>query len=500
MNYRALEDLIGILVKKAGFKLSDLKVTEDTDFLEDRKKYLEGEIATLKNKLDTYEYVDKDEKYKDEEEKKYLEESLSNLNNSLAELETKLNDKSTKSNTKRRLMGEKLLLDNEIANVKEMLELANLKLANKAYFDRSTRTKDEVNLDALESELREVNESLEIKYNHPVVLGNKLLDAFRANEPFNVVNETFEMLLSKARDEYDKTNKEIKDSNIFEVMDKYTSKKRDKANNLENSDYSSDSIKQELFEKEKYHNSRLDNFKATLSGIEKRKEELKTLIDESKRLYDDTQREREQKEDMLTSLVNTLYGEANLIIEEDDYKRIVNDLRNEIVDDKFLENKYNTDIQNFKEEVKNLDINYTNITNEITCEERSLEIIHEKLNNKAIDLMSKFEDKINFLVYSNRVENLVNEQQYLYVNVDVIKDEVAALWNKGEDATTISKSKNKEKATVLEETPVEEKHEEEPIVDEPIINDTIEMTDTMYDEELPETDGTGEIEVIDYLE
>lgn len=508
MNYRALEDLIGILVKKSGFKLSDLKVTEDTDFLEDRKKYLEGEISTLKNKLDTFEYIDKDEKYKDEEEKKYLEESLGNLNNSLAELETKLNDKATKSNTKRRLMGEKLLLDNEISNVKEMLELANLKLTNKAYFDSSTRTKDEVNLDVLENELREVNESLEIKYNHPVVLGNKLLDAFRSNEPFNAVSDTFDILLNKARDEFDKTSKEIKDSNIFEVMDKYTSKKRDKANNLESSDYSSDSIKQDLFEKEKYHNSRLDTFKATLSGIEKRKDELKTLIDESKRLYDSVQREREQKEDMLTSLCNTLYGEANLIIEEDDYKRIVNDLRNEIVDDKFLENKYNTDIQSFKEEVKNLDINYTNITNEITCEERSLEIIHEKLNSKAVDLMNKFEDKINFLVYSNRVENLVNEQQYLYVNVDVIKDEVAALWNKGGDATTIKTNKAKEKSVVVEETPAVEEPLEEvetevtetPIMDEPIMDDAVDMTDTMYDEELPETDGNGEIEVIDYLE
>ena len=44
MNYRALEDLIGILVKKAGYKLSDLKIEEDIDVLKDRKKYLEGEI------------------------------------------------------------------------------------------------------------------------------------------------------------------------------------------------------------------------------------------------------------------------------------------------------------------------------------------------------------------------------------------------------------------------------------------------------------------------
>jgi len=503
MNYRALEDLIGILVKKSGFKLSDLKVTEDTDFLEDRKKYIEGEIASLKSKLDTFEYSDKDEKYKDEEERKYLEESLNNLNNSLSELETKLSDKSTKSSTRRKLLGDKTLLENEIANVRELLALADSKLSKKAYFDFSLKSKDEVNLKVLEAELERINTSLEIKYNHPVVIGNKLLDAFRENKPFSQVSEIFEILTTKARDEVDKTTKEIKDSNIFDIMDKYTTKKRDTAGNLEENNYSSESIKQELFEKEKYHNSRLDNFRNSLDVIEKRKEELKVLIDESKKLYDGVLKEREQKEDILSGLINTLYSEANLIIEEDDYKKIINELRNEIVDDKYLENKYDLDIQNFKDEVKNLDINYTNINNEITCEERALDIIHAKLNNKSVDLMNKFEDKVNFLVYSNRIENLVNEQQYLYVNVDVIKDEVVSIWNRGDDNTSTGKStKQNSKKSFVEETPVEvEAPVETPVpeyVETPVIEEE-PINESMYDEELP-TESNGDIEVIDYLE
>lgn len=494
MNYRALEDLIGILVKKSGFKLSDLKVTEDTDFLEDRKKYIEGEIETLKSKLSTFEYVNKDEKYKDEEERKYLDETLNNLNNSLSELDAKLSDKSTKSSTRRKLLGEKTLLEQEIANVRELLALADSKLSKKSYFDFSAKSKDEVNLDVLEAELERINTSLEIKYNHPVVIGNKLLDAFRENQPFSKVNEMFETLITKARDEVDKTTKEIKDSNIFDVMDKYTTRKRDTSGNLEENNYSSESLKQELFEKEKYHNSRLDTFRNTLDGIDKRKEELKVLIDESKKLYDGVLKEREQKEDILSDLINTLYGEANLIIEEDDYKKVINELRNEIVDDKYLENKYNNDIQSFKDEVKNLDINYTNISNEITCEERSLEIIREKINGKAVDLMNKFQDKVNFLVYSNRVENLVNEQQYLYVNVDVIKDEIVSIWNRGEEApVTNSKSESKSKKNFVE---VEEAPEI--AVEEPASIPEVEI-DSMYDEELP-AEGTGEIEVIDYLE
>ena len=115
MNYRALEDLIGILVKKAGYKLTDLKVEEDIDFLEERKKYLESEITSLKNRLDVDNYVDKEEKLKDEDEKTYLEETLKSLNNTLSELDNKLNDKNIKSSIKRKTMGEKALLVNEIS-------------------------------------------------------------------------------------------------------------------------------------------------------------------------------------------------------------------------------------------------------------------------------------------------------------------------------------------------------------------------------------------------
>ena len=87
MNYRALEDLIGILIKKSGYKITDLRVLEDTDYLTSRKNYLLEEIDNIKNKLDNSKYIDKDSKVKDEEEKKYLERTLSNLTNDKNNLE-----------------------------------------------------------------------------------------------------------------------------------------------------------------------------------------------------------------------------------------------------------------------------------------------------------------------------------------------------------------------------------------------------------------------------
>ena len=472
MNYRALEDLIGILVKKAGYKLTDLKVEEDIDFLEERKKYLESEITSLKNRLDVDNYVDKEEKLKDEDEKTYLEETLKSLNNTLSELDNKLNDKNIKSSIKRKTMGEKALLVNEISRVTELLELANLKLQNKAYYDNSSKTKDMEQLNILESELKEVEASLEVKYKNPVILGNKLLDAFKENKSFESVSALFESLLRQARSEYERTSGEVKDTNIFELMDKYGGMKRAASTNLESNNYSSEEIRQSLFEKERYHNSRLDTFKSTLEGIDRRKEELKTLIDESKKLYDGINREINLKEDKLNSLVNILYNEVNLVEDEEEYKKQVNELRNEIVDDKYLENKYNSDIQSFKDEVKNLEINYSNINSEIAKEQKSLEIIHDKLNNKIMDNMSKFSDKVNYLVFSNRIEHLLNEQQYLYVNVDVIKDEVANLWNKGE--ACLSNKKQEE------------------------VKDDKEEVTSMYESE--QSNPESNIEVIDYLE
>ena len=108
--------------------------------------------------------------------------------------------------------------------------------------------------------------------------------------------------------------------------------------------------------------------------------------------------------------------------------------------------------------------------------------------------MNKFQDKVNFLVYSNRVENLGNEQQYLYVNVDVIKDEVMSIWNKGEDAPVTNTSKGKKNFAPIEEKVFEPETVEE--IETPVIEESI---DTMYDDELP-AEGNSDIEVIDYLE
>lgn len=458
MNYRALEDLIGILVKKSGYKITDLRVLEDTDYLVSRKNYLTEEIDSIKSKLDTHDYIDKDKKIKDEEEKKYLTETLNNLKNQKSELELKLNDKTLKCKVKAKTTGDIEVITKELNSVEELIEVVNYKLDNLSYTDDSDKSKDEVYLNTLERELSLVNEALDNKEKNSILIGTELLSAFKNNRSLAEVKDLLDTLTERAKNNYERTLDEIKGSNIFELIDLYNNKKNDITNVLEKNNYSSDEIKESLFEKTKYHNKRIETFKSTITGIEKRKEELNTLIDESKNLFLSTRIERLKKEEKLKTLEELLFNESNLNNLESEYASIINLLNDEINSDKFLENKYELDIENFNEELRNLDINYNNLHNEIIKEERSLEILNDRIQNDGVDTLSKFEDKIKQLEYTNRINSLYNEQQYLYVNVDVIKEEIESIWSRGDDTQTNKVPKIKEE---LVKTSMYDEDEEE---------------------------------------
>lgn len=511
MNYRALEDLIGILVKKSGYKITDLRVLEDTDYLVSRKNYLTEEIDSIKSKLDTHDYIDKDKKIKDEEEKKYLTETLNNLKNQKSELELKLNDKTLKCKVKAKTTGDIEVITKELNSVEELIEVVNYKLDNLSYTDDSDKSKDEVYLNTLERELSLINEALDNKEKNAILLGTELLSAFKNNRTLVEVKDLLDTLTERAKNNYERTLDEIKGSNIFELIDLYNNKKNDITNVLEKNNYSSDEIKESLFEKTKYHNKRIETFKSTITGIEKRKEELNTLIDESKNLFLSTRIERLKKEEKLKTLEELLFNESNLNNLESEYASIINLLNDEINSDKFLENKYELDIENFNEELRNLDINYNNLHNEIIKEERSLEILNDRIQNDGVDTLSKFEDKIKQLEYTNRINSLYNEQQYLYVNVDVIKEEIESIWSRGDDTQTNKVPKIKEelvKTSMYDEDEEETKESssietQETSSEEPveIENTTEEKVNSSEEQETKEENTDDDfLEDIDYFE
>ena len=423
MNYRALEDLINILVKKTGYRLNDLKLEEDIDSLEERKKDLEEE--------------------------------------------------------------------------KESLDKEN--------------TKDKYIIESIDREIEIIENSLNIKFNNPVILGNKLLDAYRNNDTFESVSETFDTLVRKARSEYDKTHEEVKPTNIFELIDKYSTKKKNTLDKLDNTKYFSDENKESMVLRIGYHNSRIEELKRELEVIDRKKEEILSLQNYVEDVLKKVNKDIESKTNKLNSLIRKLYKENSISNDEKVYNNLINTIRYEISDLVYLREQYELDIENYKEKLKDLDIKVNEVNDRLNDEEKLLSITQDKIEQKENDLLDRLNDNIEGLNASNRVNNLTNEQQYLYVNVDVIRDEIINLWNR--DNTLIDKKEEKEEeldresiinSSMYDDEDVddsieEDDKEQDEVKEEPTEDKQDEKQDEESDEgdeELPDNN----IEVIDYLD
>lgn len=423
MNYRALEDLINILVKKTGYRLNDLKLEEDIDSLEERKKDLEEE--------------------------------------------------------------------------KESLDKEN--------------TKDKYIIESIDREIEIIENSLNIKFNNPVILGNKLLDAYRNNDTFESVSETFDTLVRKARSEYDKTHEEVKPTNIFELIDKYSTKKKNTLDKLDNTKYFSDENKESMVLRIGYHNSRIEELKRELEVIDRKKEEILSLQNYVEDVLKKVNKDIESKTNKLNSLIRKLYKENSISNDEKVYNTLINTIRYEISDLVYLREQYELDIENYKEKLKDLDIKVNEVNDRLNDEEKLLSITQDKIEQKENDLLDRLNDNIEGLNASNRVNNLTNEQQYLYVNVDVIRDEIINLWNR--DNTLIDKKEEKEeeldRESIINSSMYDDEDVDDSIEEDDKEQDEVkeEPTEDKQDEKQDEESDEGDeelpddnIEVIDYLD
>lgn len=489
MNYRALEDLINILVKKAGYQIGEVKTLEDVDILTARRGYLSKQIDEIKNILATEDYIDKDDKNKDLEEKKYLEDSLNILKNQMDEGE---------------------LTASELENLEDQIKFISLKIENKEYFDKSSKLIDEKELEALSQELEETSKIIEDKRKVPSELGAILLDAFKEGKSLKDVQETFDLLVEKATDSYNKTVDEIEDTNIFELMESYSKKKHEVYKKLEKNNYEDKDAKDALSKKSEYHTKKINSYKETMSAISTRKLELQKLIDETKKLYNETLSDRLDKEEKLNKYTKSLNNSINLTNYKDDFDKYLNYLREEILDNKYLEDKYNNDIQSYKEEIRNLEINDKNLNALILNEEKCLDIVDKKQEELTENYNEKIEDEITYLYDSSRLESLSNEQQCFYVSIDVLKNEIINLWSKGDNSDEIEEDyevgDTEEESMYDNETPVIDINKDdvedervETVEEMPSEEKAVEVLDETPQASNEETES-AEVEFIDSLE
>ena len=489
MNYKALEDLINILVKKSGTDLGVQVVGNEVARLEDKKKKLVKEKSKLDDKLEKGDYLLQIDKDKDSNEKSYLEKMIKLLNqerdeystelegfnrvlesgytyfnslenelnklNKLAkklmiknemkpseEIESEYNSTLGKINVKEKEINRKKYLEEEIVRVDDEINANSIrlreierKIEESTYMDDLSFNKDRLMLENCKKEIEIVDSSIEMWKNSAEVLGGKILDAFKSEKDVDDVKEEIDTLVKMANCELKCTQEEINGSNIFEIIDNYEKLSVNLKGKISSYNYNNEEEKNRIVVKQNYHKEKINKYKDNLEGINSRKAEVLNLISVSKNLSEDVKQARMLNENQLSLLESRLYNANTLDVSEEELKDIdtlIGEIKVDIENYKYLENEYIDDIYAYKEELKNLDINYSTLQNEIGKEEKILEILNSEISNNDIceNKIHKLADSVLLIEYNERLRSLKNQQQYLYVDSKVIKEEIYNLWKR----------------------------------------------------------------------
>ena len=553
MNYKALEDLINILVKKSGTDLAVQVVSNEVARLEEKKKKLVKEKSKLDDKLEKGDYVLQMNKDKDLNEKSYLEKMIKLLNQEKEEHYSELEGfnrtlesgetyfKSLEEDVKRlNKLAKKFMVKNEIKPTDEVkkeyeetiesikskekeinrkkyleeeivriedeinsntirLHEVEKKINESSYTDDLTFNKDKLMLENCKKEIEIVDASIEMWQNSAEVLGGKILDAFKSDKDISEVKEEIDALVKMANCELKCTQEEINGSNIFEIIDNYEKLSVNLRGKVFSYNYDNEEEKNRIHVKQTYHKEKISKYKANLEGINSRKAEVLNLISVSKNLSEDVKEARMHSENELYYLESRLYGVNTLDVQEDELKNIdalIGEIKVDIENNKYLENEYIDDIYAYKEELKNLDINYATLQSEINKEEKILEILNSEISSNDIceNKISKLADSVLLIEYNERVKSLKNQQQYLYVDSKVIKEEIYNLWKR-------SGSDDREEIVEKKEEILEsEENQEESISNEEEIHENNNVENDAKTDVVSENASNDEVEVLDDFE
>ncbi len=334
MDYKALEDLVNILVRKTGLELFE-----------------NGEKKELEEKLD--------------------------------EISSKV-----------------LLLNNE--NKKEELEIF--------------LNEKEIIL----SSLNDIGEN-------SIICAKEILKTFTDGKPYTYAKDKVNELVKLAKEELEKTHNEINNTNIFTEMDKYNKKVGKLKSEIESKVYE-DKLKNEVINfNNAYHNSKLKSLKERKKYIPNQIEAINNIIEELKRICEKLKDNRmvyirnlnSKKREFYKNLLKSYSKE-----EINEIKLIIKDIENEINENIKNENEYIKEINKYKEEIAKKENDLAIIEKEIFSLEEN------KVNENNRNYLEIFTDMLELLKQKDRLESLSKQQQYLYVDPDVIKEEIELLWNK----------------------------------------------------------------------
>ena len=524
MNYKALEDLINILVRKCGTELNANIASKEVSILENRLKKVRSDIEQLKEHISNSTYKCECKYEKDSLRQELLENEIESLKAKKEELSSELkeyekleedglshieslikekdaleqyanclnrdrnyfllekNGKYEEYNSKYNEV--KNNLANEINEIEKynllveqfketesalntlLDEYNNLTLGEKTHIDNSEKLKDQLSLEKLVNEETLLVNKIEKWQNNPEIIGKKILEEYKNGVSIEEVNNLIDSLIDEANTEYKKTLVEVKESNIFGTMDKYNKNINYVDSEITKGSYKDLNRQDYLSTIKGYHKDKLKLNKDMLERLNKQKEEYTSLINVVSLLKDEIQKRRIDSERELLSYESRLY-ETNMVnISESDMKefdKLISNIKDEITENSSLEYEYNLDIQNYKEKVRELESKISTLEKFIsTYEEKVNNLMMNSPKNGFIDNKKLLNDRLLLVEYDNRLKSITNQQQYLYVDSKVIKDEINNLWSIKDDSNMLP-----------DEIEMEENYnvEEEPEVEEIIVMD-----------------------------
>lgn len=337
MDYKALEDLVNILVRKSGLELKNNQKDKEKKELEERLAYISSKVLLLKNS----------------------DEQL--------ELEYLLKEK-------------------------------------------------ELILSCLEDVSK-----------NALTYAEEIMQSYKEKKPYSVVKDKVETLVSMAKKELEKTQSEIDETNIFTEMEKYNNKISQMLEEINLKDYKNGYKITVISAMNKYKDSKLKALYKAQNFIPKQIEASERIILELTSICEKLKVNRAVLMKKLNEIKTTFYSNLlNRYYKDNisEIKNIIKSLEAEIEETKTFENKYKKEIKDYQEQISKKQKYLIELEKNIKREEEN--IIPSDINNGADNL----KDKIELLKEEDRLDSLTKEQQYLYVDSDVIKEEIELLWNK----------------------------------------------------------------------
>ncbi len=491
MNYKALEDLVNILVKKTGTDIESKTAEFEESKIDEKIKKLNKDKNKFKTQMSSKVYEDLVTKEKDENEKNYykknidvLEECLKglkeevetfykvdetgeiHLNSLLKELNSYesearalqreikhakdnglsklvvLNNEYDNTNTKllkvKQEMKRKLFLDEEIIRIsdeicenKNRMNEVNTRITSSSYEDTLEKNNDEETLKSIEKEINLLSEKQNEWSVNAEILGGELLKKYKDGLKYEEAVNTLDKLVNMAVEVLKVTQKEITNSNIFTEMEKYNKLVADLKEKISKNKYKDTKLEKFNNRRKDYFTRKHSEYKDNLKEIDIRKNEVEKEIEELASSYEYIKNSRIELELDLFSLQNRFY--SNDITDKTDreikdMEKYIGLVKSDIESYKQLESELVKDVYDYKAELKNLNINYSTIKSKMEDVVKGLESCK---NSDSTDKIEIVNDNLLYIEYENRLKSLVNEQQYLYVDPHVIKDEIKNIWNKG---------------------------------------------------------------------